>query len=104
LSRPRKGCPKPIPIPLTTIHIQRRDYDNVVYKREYPNQPIHEILHKIFAKLENLQEEVGSLREEVKDIRLELDEYRRFIKAKGLEEELSKILIHDMTSNSLGKI
>jgi regulator of replication initiation timing len=68
-----------------------RDYDNVVYKREYPSQPLHEILHKIFAKLENLQEEVGSLREEVKEIRLELDEYRRFIKAKGLEEELSKI-------------
>lgn len=84
LGRPRKGCPPPITPLQVTMHIQRRDYDRIVYSRDHPNQPFHEILHKILAKLDNLEEEV-------KGMRLELDEYRHFIKAKGLEEELSKV-------------
>jgi hypothetical protein len=34
---------------------------------------------------------VAQLKEEVRNMRLELNEYRQFIKAKGLEEELSKV-------------
>jgi len=49
------------------VHIQRRDYDNIVYKRDYPSQPFHEILHKILAKLDSLEEEI-------KDMRLEQEE------------------------------
>ncbi len=59
-----------------------------MYSREHPNQPFHEILYKILFELEKL-------RGEVKGMRLELDEYRHFIKAKGLEEELSKVYDND---------
>ncbi len=97
MARPRKGCPRTVPLPQVTIHIQRRDYDSIVYKREYPNQPLHEILHKILAEL-------GGLKEEIKDIRLELDEYKNIIKAKGLETELSKIFEPPAEKTSLQPI
>jgi hypothetical protein len=80
----------------TTMHILDSDYQYLLEKRDFPNQPAYDILHKILYNQEKLREEFNEAREflemaieDKKQFRIQNEELRQRVKA--LEEDMKKL-------------
>jgi hypothetical protein len=80
----------------TTMNILYSDYQVLLEKRDFPNQPAYDILHRIFLKLEKLEEEQQETREflemaidDKKQFRVENEELRD--RVKSLENSVKRL-------------
>lgn len=95
MARFRYGS-KTRPLPQTTMHILDSDYQYLLERREFSNQPAYDILHKILDNQEKLREEFNETKEflqfaiaDKKEYRIENDKLKDRVKA--LEDTVKKL-------------